>query len=518
MPNNMLRYWREGADDPFEIMFEVAPIMMHSIDENGILLNVSEFWAKKLGYERNEMIGTSSTQYLTQDSRERAQKTVLPNFFRNGRAYNIDYDFMRKNGEKLPILMSAVAQYSDNGDFLRSLAVMFDNTENRRLSAELNHNLRMESLGQLVAGVAHDFNNLLTVIKGNTEFLRSDPDDKNRMDYLRDTYRSAERGASLTQMLLAYGQKSRLQPKRTDLNRIIREMDHMLRRVLPSKIELSVVASGDLWGVEVDPHQLETAVMNVVNNATDAMPKGGKLTVETCNVRISEDYIASRDEDILPGRYVMLAISDTGDGIEDAIQSRIFEPYFTTKPFGQGSGLGLSMVFGYVKQSGGTIRVYSERGFGTSFKLYFPATSFRVKNNETNEQSYSNKPDPLAEILVVEDESDVRRVLVRLIETAGYAVSQASSGDEAFTLLTTGYRPKLLVTDIVMPGALQGPELAEKARDLVDDLKVILVSGRPQEAAIHGSGMLDSDVLINKPIDSPTLLREIARMLTKSVE
>ncbi len=513
MPNNILRFWREGADDPVGTLFEIAPIMMHSIDSKGILLNVSEFWSEKLGYEREEMIGRHSTDFLTAESKERANAVVLPQFFKTGRVFNVDYDFVRKSGEVLPVLMSAIAEYTKDGEFLRSLAVMFDNTENKRLTTEMHHNMRMEALGQLVAGVAHDFNNLLTVIKGNTEFLRQDPDDPNRAEYLRDTHRSAERGAALTQMLLSYGQKSRLQPKRTNLNDTLREMDHMLRRVLPSKIEMSIVEGTDLWGVDLDERQLETALMNIINNAHDAMPMGGKLTIETCNVRISEEYITSREEHILPGRYVMLAISDTGDGIEESIRSRIFEPYFTTKEFGKGAGLGLSMVFGYVKQSGGTIRVYSEQGFGTSFKLYFPATSLSSKSAKMPEIAPVKVPDPQSEVLIVEDEPDVRRVLVRQIEAAGYSVSQAASGDEAYTLLTTGYCPRLLVTDIVMPGALQGTELAERARDLIPNLQVILVSGRPQEAAIHASGMRKTDVLILKPIDAPTLLAEITKAM-----
>ena len=486
---------------------------MHSIDANGILLNVSAFWAEKLGYTREEMVGRKSTEFLTEASKKHATETVLPHFFQVGSVTNIEYDFVRKSGEVLPVLMSAIAQYSPEEEYVRSLAIMFDNSENKRLAAELNHNMRMEALGQLVGGVAHDFNNILTVIKGNTEFLRADPDDPDRADFLRDTWRSAERGASLTQMLLAYGQRSHLEPKQSDLNHIVREMDHMVRRVLPKKLDISVVTAGGLWGVNLDPHQLETAIINILNNARDAMPKGGKITIETCNVRISEDYIAARDEHILPGRYVMLAISDTGDGIKPDVINRIFEPYYTTKAFGHGSGLGLSMVFGFVKQSGGTIRVYSEEGFGTTFKLYFPATSFDTTIPDTQEEASTIVPRPLAEILIVEDESDVRRVLAKQIENGGFSVSQSASGDEAFTLLSTGYRPRILITDIIMPGALQGPELAEKARELIDGLKVIFVSGLPQEAAIHGNGIGENDILIPKPINSAVLLREIARML-----
>ncbi|MCE8007773.1 PAS domain-containing sensor histidine kinase [Aestuariivita sp.] len=515
MPNSILSFWREGGEDLFDAVFMVAPILMHSIDKHGILLNVSAYWAEKLGYSQDEMIGRKITEFMTQQSRDKAEGTVLPEFLSTGEISNIEYDFVRKNGTVIPVLLSAVAQFSREGEFLRSMAVVFDNSENKRLYAELNHKLRMEALGQLVGGVAHDFNNILSVIQGNLEFLKEDPDSEERGLFLQDALRSSHRGASLTQMLLSYGQRSHLEPRDADLNLLVRDMDHMLRRVLPNKLDLSVVTATGLWGVHLDPHQLETALINIVNNAKDAMPKGGKITIETCNVRISKDYVVSRDEGILPGRYVMLAISDTGDGISAEDLEHIFEPYYSTKPFGQGSGLGLSMVFGYVKQSGGTIRVYSEAGFGSTFKLYFPATRFDLTQEEQDQQWQSGDgvPSPLSEILVVEDEHDVRRVLANQIKKAGLNVAQAASGDEAFTLLTTGYRPKLLVTDIIMPGALQGPELAEKARELIEDLNVIFVSGLPQEAAIHGNALSSSDVLIPKPIDSAMLIREIGKML-----
>ncbi|MFK7939400.1 MAG: ATP-binding protein [Roseovarius sp.] len=513
MAKNLLRFWREDSD-PFEALFDLAPIAMHSIDRDGKLLNASHFWAEKLGYTRDEMIGRKSTEFLTPASQQDAIDKVLPGFFKHGVTDAVEYDFVKKSGEVVPVILSAIAQYDSQGNFARSLAIMFDNSENKRLWSELTHNLRMRALGQLVAGVAHDFNNILTVIKGNIEFLIEDPNDPNRDDLMRDTWRSAERGAALTQMLLSYGQRSHLRPKEANLNNVIREMDHMIRRVLPSKLDISVVTAGGLWGVNLDTHQLETALMNILNNARDAMPLGGQITIETCNVRISEEFIAARDEDILPGRYVMLAISDTGDGISPEMVDRVFEPYFTTKPFGQGSGLGLSMVFGYVKQSGGTIRVYSEEGFGTTFKLYFPAVSFGSTASEANQDTKPRVvPTPLADVLIVEDENDVRRVLAKQIAKGGYSVSQAKNGDEAFTLLNTGYRPKVMVTDIIMPGALQGPELAERARDLIDGLEVIFVSGLPQEAAINSSSMLENDVLIQKPIDSGALLREIETAL-----
>ena len=514
MPSTILRYWRDQEGDLFEAMFDVAPIMMHSIDRDGVLLNVSVFWAEKLGYTREEMIGRKSSDFLTDASREKAETKILPTFFEKGQITNVEYDFVRKNGESLSVVMSALAQFDEEGAFVRSMAVLFDNSEYKELQRELNHKRRMDALGQLVGGVAHDFNNILQVIQGNTDFLLSDPDAPEAPEFLRDISRSTARATSLTQMLLSYGQRSYLEPREIDINLIVREMDHMLRRVLPNKIDLSVVTAGGLWGVNLDPHQLETSLINIVNNARDALPKGGKITIETCNVRIADDYIASREEDILPGRYVMVAISDTGDGIAPDVMERIFEPYFSTKEFGAGAGLGLSMVFGYVKQSGGTIRVYSEAGFGTTFKLYFPATRFDIGRDD--DPSVGGTPIPMADVLVVEDEHDVRRVLARQIEKSGFSVAQAASGDEAMTLLSTGYRPRVIVTDIIMPGALQGPELAAKARKMIEDLHVILVSGLPQEAAIHVNQVHEDDVLLPKPVNSAVMIKKISQALLQS--
>lgn len=516
MTNNILRFWQDGPEDSFHALFETAPILMQSTDRNGILTNVSSFWAEKLGFSRDEMIGHRATQFLTDASRKQAEEIDLPSFLETSRTFNVEYDFLRKNGDILSVQQSMAAQFSPKGHHLSSLAIMHDMSDVKALYADLCHTQRMQALGQLVGGAAHDFNNILTVIKGNAEFLKEDPDHSRWPDYLRDILNASERGASLAQLLLSYGQKSRLAPVPTDLNKTIRDLETMLRHVIPNKLDISIVTSPGLWDVHLDPHRFETVLINLVNNARDAMPKGGKITIETCNVEIAEDFVAMRGEDIQSGRYVMLAVSDTGDGIQSDIAPNIFEPYFTTKSVGSGSGLGLSMVFGFVKQSGGMIRFLTEVGFGTTFKLYFPAIKCPVNKleiaNQTNE--IVAKPRPMFDILLVEDDPDVRRVLAGQIENGGYSVSQAASGDAALTLLLTGYRPKLLVTDIIMPGTLQGPELAGKARELVKDLKVVFVSGMPYEAMIHKDAMKETDLLITKPYEAEILIREISNLMS----
>ena len=519
MTNNLLNYLKTAPDDPFEPMMENAPIMMHSIDQEGRILQVSRFWASKLGYTPEEMVGRQSSDFLTDASRKKAIEDILPQFYKTGSVYNVEYDFVRKDGTEIPVLLSASASLDENGKFVRSLAIIFDNSAAKRSAAALIQSQRTDAIGQLVGGVAHDFNNLLTVIQGNLEFLRSDPDSSERMSFIDDALRATSRGASLTQQLLAYGRRSHLMPKQIDLNRAVREMDSMMRRVIPASISIQTVEGGGLWTVNVDRHQLDTAILNIVNNACDAMPNsGGKLTIETCNVRISEAYVTERYEDIVPGRYVMLAISDNGHGMGKTIMGKVFEPFYTTKAVGKGSGLGLSMVFGFLKQSKGSVRIYSEVGVGTTFKLYFPAVSGSDQPSALDQiQEEITGYVKSAKILVVEDEPDVRNVIVRQLSELGLGVAQAASGDEAFAMLAEGYRPEVMLTDIVMPGALQGPELAREARKMIDGIKVIFISGYPKEATIHGNGVSADDIQFVKPVSKNTLLKGVTELLNKDV-
>lgn len=520
MTNNLLNYMKTAPEDPFEPLMENAPILMHSIDKEGRLLRVSRFWASKLGYEPEEMVGRQSSDFLTDASRKMAIEEVLPLFYRTGSVYNIEYDFVRKDGSTIPVLLSATASFDKNQKFIRSLAVIFDNTVAKRSAAALIQSQRTDAIGQLVGGVAHDFNNLLTVIQGNLEFLRSDPDSMERMSFVDDALRAASRGSSLTQQLLAYGRRAHLTPKQIDMNRVVREMDSMMRRVIPANISIQTVEGGGLWTVNVDRHQLDTAILNIVNNACDAMPTGaGKLTIETCNVRISEAYVTDRYEDIEPGRYVMLAISDNGEGMSQKVISKAFEPFYTTKVVGKGSGLGLSMVFGFLKQSHGSVRIYSEIGVGTTFKLYFPAVSGSDQPSTLDQiQEQMDGIVKSSKILVVEDEPDVRNVIVRQLSELGLGVAQAASGDEAYAMLAEGYHPEVMLTDIVMPGALQGPELAREARKMIKGLKVIFISGYPKEAAIHGNGVSVDDLQLVKPVSKSTLLKGVRKLLNRPIE
>lgn len=408
--------------------------------------------------------------------------------------------------------MSAVAQYDKDGTYVRSLAILFDNSEAKRVAAELEQKQRMDAIGGLVGGVAHDFNNLLAVVQGNLEFLKYDPDDADRAEFIDSALEAAERGGALTQQLLTYGRKARLEPVLMDMNDAVTRADRLVRRLFPANVKMETVTGGGLWKANIDSALLETALLNILNNARDAMPDGGRITMETRNIRIDDDYIEVRKEELVPGRYVMLAVSDTGEGMDKENLTKIFEPFFSTKPVGKGTGLGMSMVFGFMRQSKGTVRAYSEPGVGTTFKLYFPAAEGN-RETEPSDKLVARVGVAGKTVLLVEDEEKVRRVLVRQLQSENLKVISASSGDRAFQELHTGLNPDLLLTDIVMPGTLQGPELAERARQLLPKLRVLFISGYPTEAAIHGNGVKPHDRHLIKPVSEKELIRNVLELL-----
>lgn len=516
MPNNILKLWKSfESDDPLNPLFEAGPVLMHSIDCNGYLLKVSRFWAAKLGYREDEMVGRKSTEFLSEESQQYAMNVALPMFYEEGSLHNVAYEFVRKDGKILPVLMSAMAEYDADGRFVRSLAIMFDNTEATRVAQELRQQLRMEAIGGLVGGVAHDFNNLLSVVQGNLEFLKQDPDDLDRKEFIDSALKATQRGAALTQQLLTYGRKANLSPSKVSVRDVLVSANRIVGRLFPANIKLETAAADDLADIHVDPALLETAVLNILNNARDAMPKGGVLTMEARNVVIDEAFVETRNEEISAGHYVMLAISDTGVGMDNETLSQVFEPFFSTKGVGKGTGLGLSMVFGFVRQSNGALRAYSEVGVGTTFRMYFPIDDVE---GDAPTQVFNDPADHLSgkTILLAEDEDSVRKIMVRQLAQSNVRVVEAATGDAAFQKLERGFRPDLLITDIVMPGTLQGPELVRKARAMYPGIKIMFISGYPNEAAIHGNGIQREDRYLIKPVSRNELRRTVEELIGKS--
>lgn len=372
-----------------------------------------------------------------------------------------------------------------------------------------------ESIGKLTGGVAHDFNNLLAVIMGNLELLKEQLTDADQVGLIDNGIAAALRGAELTRNMLAFSRRAQLAPRISDLNKIVLETKNWSARALPENIVIETSLLAGLWPVKVDTVSTESALLNLLINARDAMPQGGRLTIETSNLRISDDYVEDWQENLSPGRYVMLAISDTGEGIAPQNLGRIFEPFFSTKAPGRGSGLGLSMVDGFMKQSGGTVRVYSELGVGTTFKLFFPAVIDLPLAPER-----PARPAPVARggasILVAEDQMELLSAVVKILERDGHVVTPASSGDLALDIFTENPGFDLLLTDIVMPGKLQGTDLARALRKIRPDLPVVFMTGYAAEATVHGNGLSPTDLRLMKPILRSDLLAAVQQALHPS--
>ncbi|MDJ0824981.1 MAG: CHASE domain-containing protein [Rhodobacter sp.] len=368
---------------------------------------------------------------------------------------------------------------------------------------------KQEALGNLVGGVAHDFNNLLAVILGNAELLDEDIPSQERAECARQIKLATERGGTLSRQLLSFGRRAVLEPGRQDIAEFMAELESMLRRVLPETIDLRCHVAPDTAPIFIDRNQLDTAVLNLAINARDAMPTGGSLIIEARNVSLDAAFVAEGDEELPSGSYVMLAVRDTGHGMSPEMADQAFDPFFTTKPVGQGSGLGLSMVLGFVRQSGGTVRLVSEKGKGTSIELYFAALDAAAA--ATPIFANVNLLEDL-HVLLCEDEPPVRQVLKRQLVSAGYQVTCTPDGEAALRKLRDGLRPDVLLTDVVMPGSVQGPDLVLAARKLVPGISTILISGYPRDAEEAASALPGDTVVLQKPVKKRDLLDTIVAL------
>lgn len=422
-----------------------------------------------------------------------------------------EYEFIRADGSVARIIDRAVIIRDANGRAQRMLGSMMDITERTAVERQLREAQKLEAVGQLTGGVAHDFNNLLTVIIGTAESLSERvSDDAESLMLAEMTSAAAERGAELTNRLLAFARRQPLEPRPTDIGRLLMGLDVMLRRTLSEQINLEVIRGGGLWSALVDPGQLETAILNLAINARDAMPSGGRLTIETSNVSLDQDYAAQHDE-VSPGQYVMVSVSDTGTGMDRTVVERAFDPFFTTKDVGQGSGLGLSMVYGFAKQSRGHAKIYSEVGEGTTVRLYLPRSIAGLTPHI--EPASEDAPRGSERILVVEDDALVRDHVARLLRALGYDVALAVHAADAMTVLTEERPFDLLFTDVVMPGNMNGRQLSDAAKRVQPSLKVLFTSGYTENAIVH-HGRLDPGVaLLSKPYRRGDLAKRVRQVL-----
>lgn len=402
------------------------------------------------------------------------------------------------------------------------VAVGRDITEDKEIASALEQaesalrqSQKMEAVGQLTGGLAHDFNNLLAGIMGNLEFLqrklaRGHLDDLDR--YLNAAQASGRRAASLTQRLLAFSRRQTLDPKPTDVNRLVLGLQDLLNRTVGATVEIEVVGAAGLWTTCIDAGQLENAILNLCINGRDAMPQGGKLTIETANKWI--DDRTAKERDMLPGQYISVCVTDTGTGMTPATAQRAFEPFYTTKPMGQGTGLGLSMIYGFAQQSGGQVRIYSELGQGTTVCVYLPR--FYGDAVDAVEPAGTVQARPGAQtVLVVEDEAPIRSLIGELLEDLGYTVLEAADGASGLKLLRSGVNIELLITDVGLPNGMNGRQVADAARALKVGLKVLFITGFAENAAV-GNGYLEPGMeLLTKPFTLDALVAKVEDMLTR---
>jgi signal transduction histidine kinase/CheY-like chemotaxis protein len=419
----------------------------------------------------------------------------------------IVYERALPNGNQLEIRRTPMP---DSGFVL----TITDMTKRTQAEAVLREAQKMQAIGQLTGGIAHDFNNLLTVILGNLELARIKLDPANPVvTNIERSLWAAQRGGTLTSQLLAFARKQPLAPTPIDMSAHLPELVPLLRRTLGEHIDVRFVDSAGLWLAMADPAQLESAVLNLALNARDAMVGGGRLTIELANKVLDAQY-ASAHAEVTPGDYVMVAVSDTGHGMTQDIVARVFEPFFTTKTEGRGTGLGLAMVFGFVKQSGGHVKIYSESGEGTSVKIYLPRAIGPASASVQRSGVPADLPHGSATILVVEDETGVREIAVAILRSLGYRVLEAPDGNEG--LLAFGAHAAeidLLLTDVVLPGKVRGRELAERITAIRPDVRVLFMSGYTENSIVHHGRLDDGVHLLGKPFKREQLARKVAEVL-----
>ena len=487
-------------------------------DRDGTWLAASPAWTDILGWSEAELIGRTSEWMEHPDdlAKTRGEIAALAQGMPTARFEN---RFRAKDGSYRNFSWTAVPENN------LVYCVARDVTEQRaraRALADAEDALRqaqkMETLGQLTGGVAHDFNNLLQIVTGNLELLQRDlPEDQARLRRAADNAMAgAERAALLTQRLLAFSRRQPLAPERIDPNRLVSGMSDLLNRTLGETIEVETIQSARIWPIEIDVNQMENALLSLAVNARDAMPDGGKLTIEVANTHIDEDY-AAQEAEVSPGQYVLISVSDTGQGMDEDVLSHAIEPFFTTKEVGRGTGLGLSMVYGFIKQSGGHIRVYSERGHGTTVKIYLPRFYGPLPDNDTGTVSRATPVCGGDEtVLVCEDDDKVRAYTVDVLKELGYRVMEADNGAAALQALETASEPiDLLFTDVILPGGMTGADIAQQARAQQPGLRILFATGYARNAIIH-HGRLDPGVeLLTKPFTYAELATKVREMLDR---
>ena len=495
-------------------IWQASSDMLSVADFNGYFTSLNPAWAQALGWSEAEMTRTPSLEFVHEDDRA-STVTAAAGLAAGAPLMSFENRYRCKDGAYRWLSWNAVPRDG------RIYAVVRDVTEakeldrrNVQLEEQLRQSQKMEAVGQLTGGIAHDFNNLLAGISGSLELLqaRISQGRLGEVDrYITAAQGAAKRAAALTHRLLAFSRRQTLDPKATNVNRLIAGMEDLIRRAVAPSVDVEVVGAAGLWSTLVDPNQLENALLNLCINARDAMPSGGRITIETANKWL--DARAARERDLPAGQFVSLCVTDTGVGMTPEVIARAFDPFFTTKPLGQGTGLGLSMIYGFVRQSSGQVRIYSEVGQGTTMCIYLPRHMAEAAGDEVA----PTPPPPVTggrerTVLVVDDEPTVRMLVADILGDLGYSTLEAEDGPSAMRLLGSDLRVDLLVTDVGLPGGMNGRQVADAGRIFRPDLKVLFITGYAENAAV-GNGHLDAGMqVLTKPFAMEALASKVRDM------
>ncbi len=495
------------SEESFRYLFLNSPLPMWVVNTTTMeFLEVNDATVESYGYSREEFLGMTLVDIRLPEDVER----LLEHF-----PVSDDGHILARHQHKDGRLMDVEIYHRgiEFGGEQARLALVVDVTARKQMESQLVQAQKMEAVGQLTGGVAHDFNNILMVIMANVEALEEmESPDPLLIERIKEIGDATQRAAELTRQLLAFSRRQALRPQRTNINDLVAATGKLLRRTLGEQIEIESILADDIWNVEIDRAQLESVLINLSINSRDAMPEGGRLLIETMNVELDREYAAS-NSGVTAGKYVMLAVTDTGKGIPPDELGKVFEPFFTTKEVGKGTGLGLSMVYGFIKQSNGHIKIYSEVGRGTSMKLYLPRSDGTQENAAP--RSSLSMPGGTERILVVEDDPQVRAGVLRQLEALGYAVAEAFDGAAALADFEAASPPyDLLLTDVIMPGPVNGRALADEVTRRWPKTKIVFMSGYTENAIVH-HGRLDAGVLL---LSKPFRKSDLAQMIRLALD
>lgn len=505
-----------ASEERFRMLVQsVTDYAIYMLDPEGRVSSWNAGAERFKGYSADEIMGQHFSRFYTdEDLKAGIPQIALETASRDGR-FEAEGWRVKKDGSKFWASVIIDPIRNDDGELIGFAKVTRDLSEKRAIEEQLRQSQKMEAVGQLTGGLAHDFNNLLTGIGGSLEMMKMRMAQGRTAEfdrYLIAAQGAVRRAASLTHRLLAFSRRQTLDPKPTDANRLMRGIEELVRRTVGPGVRVEVVETSGLWPTLVDPNQLENAVLNLCINARDAMPNGGALTIETANKWLDER--AARKHDLPVGQYVSVCVTDTGTGMTPEVIAKAFDPFFTTKPMGEGTGLGLSMIYGFARQSGGQVRMYSEIGQGTTICLYLPRHGEDAEVEERPTDSGNADETATGEVvLVIDDDPTIRMLIAEVLAEAGYAVVEAPDGPAGLEILKSNARIDLLITDVGLPGGLNGRQVADAARVSRPHLKVLFITGYAENAVIGRSRLERGMFVLTKPFQMEHLAHRIREII-----